>query len=333
MNLFEGVRLNVSQSLESKYALLCIDQSKKKLFLLVQLILIHLLFFSCEEKTEFETHNKILFTSEQSGKKQLYTMNPDGTDIEQITSGEYWHSNGRWSPDAERIVCNTEEGTTTAGTEMVVMNSDGSDRTLLGWGSQMSWAPDGNKIAYIYLPSAELGLKFRFIYTIYDDGSNPKRISNDSLELIYSPCWSHNGDKIYFTSNRHDVENSKTNEIYYMDNDGNNITRLTYTQDGSSYSASISPSGDRIVFMSTSDNASKGSIYLSDINCNTKTLIISPPDTEIYNYPKWSPDEEYIIFVGVSTDGNGKSSVYKIWIDGKCLIKFIKDAYSADWSS
>ncbi|MGE5798095.1 MAG: TolB family protein [Ignavibacteria bacterium] len=40
-------------------------------------------------------NNKILFTSSRSGKEQLYTMNPDGTNIKQITSGQYWHNNGR----------------------------------------------------------------------------------------------------------------------------------------------------------------------------------------------------------------------------------------------
>lgn len=302
---------------------------------IIMLLFIGSLLLSCgiTESEPVDYHNKILFTSSRSGKEQLYMMNPDGTDIMQITSGDYWHNNGRWSPNAQEIVCNTEEGTTTAGFEMVVMNSDGSNRKLLGWGSQMSWSPNGSKIAFIHLPSAELGSRSRFIYTINYDGSGSKRITNDSLELIYSPCWSSEGNKIYFSSNRYDAENSNTCELYYMDNDGNNVTRLTYTQNGSSYSASISASGDRIVFMSTSDNASKGSIYLSDINCNTITLIISPPDSEIYNYPKWSPDEETIIFIGVSTDGNGESSVYKIGRDGKNLIKLIENAYSVDWSS
>jgi len=111
-------------------------------------------------------HNKILFTSNRSGKDQLYMMNPDGTGIRQITSGKWWHNNGRWSPDAQKIVCHTEENTTTAGIQMVVMNSDGSDRKLLGYGFQMSWHPDGNEVLFIHLPGSELGYRFRFIYSL-----------------------------------------------------------------------------------------------------------------------------------------------------------------------
>jgi len=309
----------------------------KKLYLQIHLLVLLssvLIFNSCGS-TEPETidyHNKILFTSSRSGKAQLYMMNPDGTNIRQITSGQYWHSNGRWSPDASKIVCNTEEGSTTAGTEMVVMNSNGSRRTLLGWGNYMSWSPDGKEIAFTNMPMAELGLRFRFIYIINNDGTGRKQITRDSLEIISSPCWSNEGNKIYFASNRYNVKNYNVSELYYMNDNGTDVTRLTYTNDGSSYSPSISPTGSKIVFISTMNSAAKGSIYTCDINGNNITLIATPPENEVYNFPRWSPDEQSILFIGSVTDGTEKTSIYKIGANGRDLTKLSDNASNPDWS-
>jgi Tol biopolymer transport system component len=298
---------------------------------------ISLIFTSCKTKgpTEPEIinyHNKILFTSSRSGKDQLYMMNPDGTGIRQITSGNYWNSSGRWSPDATRIVCNTEENTTTAGASMVVMNLDGSNKNILGYGSQMCWSPDNKKIAFIYLPMAESGYRFRFIYTINSNGTSRNQITTDSLEMLSSPSWSVNENKIYFVSNRYDLADYNGGEIYFMNYDGTGITRLTYTKNGHSYSSSISPSGKKIIFMSTMNGAIEGSIYMCDINGDNIILIATPPEGEIYNYPRWSPDEKSVIFIGVSGNESTKISIYKIGIDGINLTKLTDNADVADWS-
>src|SRR5690606_19164819 len=131
------------------------------------------LFSSCEnsvEPDEINYHNKILFTSSRSRISQLYMMNPDGTDIKQITNGEFWHSNGRWSPDIKKIVCNTEEGSTIAGFQMAVMDVDGLNRQLLGYGNQMSWHPSGDEILFSYCPSCEIGIFNIKLYSIDPDG-------------------------------------------------------------------------------------------------------------------------------------------------------------------
>ena len=147
----------------------------KKLCYLIIGVMISLNSCDTTEPELFDYHNKILFTSSRSGKEQLYMMNPDGTDIVQITSGQYWHNNGHWSSDAQKIVCNTEEGTTTGGFEMVVMNADGSNRTLLGWGYQVSWVPNESCILFTYsaLEIKDFNAK---LYSINADGSNRKII-------------------------------------------------------------------------------------------------------------------------------------------------------------
>lgn len=300
------------------------------------LLLLILIFSSCgTTETEDQTnyHNKILFTSSRSGKEQLYMMNADGSDIKQITSGEYWHNNGRWSPDAKKIVCNTEEGSTTAGFQMVVMDVDGSNRKLLGYGNQMSWHPDGNKITFYYLPSAELGNLSSNIYIMNIDGAEQKKITNDSGLIERSPCWSKDGNFIYFSSNRHDPLNNNP-EIYKMNSNGANITRVTFTPNGYNTSPSISLDGSTIAVVSKRQEISIPSIFIMDVDSLKPKEIARPPLGKIFNYPRWSPDGEKIIFLSCTVDGSQKCYLYIVNKDGSNLQRVTDDAVvtSCDWS-
>ncbi|MDZ7723075.1 MAG: hypothetical protein U5R06_09795 [candidate division KSB1 bacterium] len=154
-------------------------------FLVLVLYLVMVIFFNCSmDKSPLiyngnTGHNKILFTSNRSGKDQLYTVNPDGSGIQQMSSGQWWHSFARWSPDGTKIVCNTEEGTTTAGFQMVVMDADGSNRKLLGYGNQMAWHPDGNVIVFSFAPSLEIGIYGIYLYSINLQDFKRKRLPID----------------------------------------------------------------------------------------------------------------------------------------------------------
>ncbi len=169
---------------------------KNLYFLIIGLVIISLNSCDTTEPELLNYHNKILFTSSRSGKEQLYMMNPDGTNIKQLTNGQYWHNNGRWSPDAQKTVCNTEEGTTTAGIEMVVMNSDGSNRILLGYGNQMSWYPDGSKIIFSYWQGAEVGIYNNKLFSIDPEGKSRKVISD---KYAGSHTFSPDGSQIAFS--------------------------------------------------------------------------------------------------------------------------------------
>ncbi len=198
------------------------------------------LFTSCEntfDPTDINCHNKILFTSIRDGKEQLYIMNPDGTGIQQITSGNFTHRAGRWSPDVSKIICNTNENQTTAGMQMVAMNLDGTNKMLLGIGSQMSWSPDGNWIAFMLWPSAELGDLTTYIYRINSIGANIIQLTNNIGVWDGTPNWSPDGKKIAFSCN---------GLIALMNSDGSEMKILDSLSTG--VLISWSPDGSKIAF-------------------------------------------------------------------------------------
>lgn len=295
------------------------------------------IFNSCDnsvEPDEINYHNKILFTSSRSGKEQLYIMNPDGTNIKQITGGKYSHSNGRWSPYASKIVCNTNENISTAGLQMVVMNSDGTDRRLLGIGFQMSWSPDEKKIAFVNLPSAELGDLSRYIYVMDISGENEVQLTKESGLIVGNPCWSKDGNFIYFSSNQHDPLNNNP-EIYKMNSDGANISKLTFTPDGYSTSPSISPDGSIVAFISKRQNISVPAIFIANIDTLKPKEITQPSSGEVFNYPRWSPNSNTLVFVSGLTDGSTSTLIYTVNVDGTNLKRLNlgdNSASSPDWS-
>jgi len=284
---------------------------------------------TCKQTTEPEIldyHNKILFTSNRSGKNQLYMMNPDGTNIRQITSEPYKHSNGKWSPDAKKIVCNTEEKSTTAGIEMTVINSDGSNRILLGWGTQMSWYPDGTKIIFSYWQGAEVGIYNNKLFSMNPDGTDGTAISD---KYVGNNTFSPDGSKIAFSFN----QDSQMGIVILDYPEFDNPLYINKGPSGS-YDPNWSSDGSKIVFSKREISSDPNSIYIMNSDGTNIQRILNNTSDVTYEFPCFSPDGTKIIFLGYSLDGTAKCFLYIVNKDGTDLHKVIDDnnVASCDWS-
>lgn len=294
---------------------------RKTLIAYIGIILTFVVLNSCDKGVEPEGtnyHNKILFTSSRSGKAQLYMMNPDGTNIQQITSGEHSHSGGRWSPDASKIVCSTDENTTTACYSMIkVMNADGTNQKLLDCGSQMSWSPDGKRIVFTLWPSAELGDLTTYIYSTNADGSDPLILTNNKGIWNGTPNWSPDGGKIAFGSSRDYSSPGTFTEIYLMNSDGSNQQRLTYTDSLTNTNPTWSPDGKKIAF------SCNGLIALMNADGSEMKILDSLSTGGLIS---WSTDGTRLAF--------GAGEIYTIKLDGSDIKKILTDSsvWGVDWS-
>src|SRR5215471_8198029 len=117
-------------------------------------------------------NGRIAFTAMTTGTWQLYTMNPDGSNVFQVTSlpptdNLAWFPD--YSPDGKRIVfCHDMTGAI----ELYVINVDGTGLTQLTRDGAENifprWSPDGTHIVFSQLFSADFG--YHHLVTMKADG-------------------------------------------------------------------------------------------------------------------------------------------------------------------
>ncbi len=168
-----------------------------------------------------------------------------------------------------------------------VMDSDGSNRTLLtqgqsGFLSAPSWSPDGTKIAFISDRSGSTD-----VWVMGSDGGNPVNLTGDEAK-DHSPAWSPDGQWIAFAS----LRDALYWELYVMRSDGSDVQRLTWWEDASDLSPSWSPDGTRLVFASKRDG--NWEIYTMDRDGSNLVRLTEHPADD--TNPAWSPDGSRIAF-------------------------------------
>lgn len=285
--------------------------------LLLSLVLICFLVTSCNlfEPSPVDYHNKILFTSRRSGEQQIYMINPNGRGLTQITYGPFEHNNAWWSPDAQQLICSTTENNSSLGLYLVLMNSDTTGRELLTRGHVLDWSPDSD---HLYFNPGYMNNSF---YS-YD-------ISNDNYSLLSSEhsgycSISPEGDKIIFC---HD---SDIHDGFTVLNFPEFDEPQHFEQEG--VFPSYSHSGEKIVFAhNDSDTEGYGTIYIMNSDGSNSLKLVEESTELQYYYPKWSPDDEKIIFL--SSDNMGNWYLWMVNSDGTDFHKVINDntVTSCDW--
>jgi hypothetical protein len=135
------------------------------------------------------------------GTYHIYTMDPDGSNVAQLTHDEGWLNIGpRWSPDGSKIafVSDRDGPSREQVFHLYIMDANGDNLTQLTadetyMDGAFSWSPDGTHIAV----ARSVGLGPPHIFVIRSDGSGALQIT-DSDAWEASPAWSPDGTRIAF---------------------------------------------------------------------------------------------------------------------------------------
>jgi Tol biopolymer transport system component len=148
---------------------------------------------------------QIAFRSDRDGGG-IFVMGASGTPVRRLS--DFGHDPS-WSPDGSEIVVSTAASADPAVRQGVaelwaIQVANGERRQIARHDAmQPSWSPHGWRIAFWGLREEAAGQ--RDLWTVRADGSSaeddPVTVTND-MALDWNPVWSHDGDYLYFSSDR-----------------------------------------------------------------------------------------------------------------------------------
>jgi Tol biopolymer transport system component len=268
------------------------------------------------------TNGYVIFTSNRSGKKQMWRVKPDSSlAAESINPGPLAGSDNDYavySPDGFKIAFTSNFG---GNEEIWVMNADGSLPQRLTNNAARDykpvWSPDGSKIAFV---STRDGGQ-EDIWVMDAGATNPMNITV-SPGIDTDPSWAK--DLIVFTSRR-----SGSSQIYTV-NPNSAALPIKLTTDGENSLPRWNHQGNRIVFISNrSPHLGNQEIYTMRPGGEEQKRLTNNA------FPDWDPAYAYndsgIVF---SEDLGSSLKLYTMNIDGRNQLQITggpgKDSHP-DW--
>jgi CxxC motif-containing protein (DUF1111 family) len=170
---------------------------------------------------------KIAFASQRTGRWQIFTMDPDGSNVVNISNSFTNDLEPGWSPDSNQIafVRRPAFGGGIQFSDIWSMDQNGANQTQLtstihANEGRPNWSPDGSTIAFHTNRDGN-----DEIYIMKSSGTAQTRLTNHAATDV-NPAWSPDGAMIAFSSTR---GSGGTKAVWAIAPDGSNPTRLSAT--------------------------------------------------------------------------------------------------------
>lgn len=210
----------------------------------------------------------------------IFTANPDGTDVRRITDAPGYDAEATISTDGSRVLFTSDRD---GDLELYSMSPEGTDVTRLthtpGYDGGGFYSDDGKWIVYRAArpETPELLAEYRRLLSLHlirptkleihvmrADGSDDRQVTSNGA-ANFAPFFFRGGhDRIVFCSNLADPK-GRDFDLWAVNADGTDLERLTYNPTFDGFPM-FSPDGKRLAFCSNRHNAKAGdtNVFIAD---------------------------------------------------------------------
>ncbi|MBV9804438.1 MAG: PD40 domain-containing protein [Solirubrobacterales bacterium] len=254
----------------------------------------------------------IAFQSYKSGTFHIWAMNPDGTNVRELTFGYYDDREPQFSPDASKIVFSSDRppdgspaGTATGSYNLWTLTLATGKLTEITHATgginyyYPTWTPDGKQLTYVDTSHA--------IETIAADGTGPATtLYFDPSNTFYSPTWSPDGKNLAYTEldnkgtltqlfvNAHAVSGNE--DVFAFPARWASNDSVIYAADGHVLQRNLDTGSVATIPFAAKVEFNRASYPMRAYNFNS---VDTQPATGILT-PELSPDGHHIAFVALN---------------------------------
>src|ERR1700733_14434113 len=266
---------------------------------------------------------RIYFVSDASGRKEIWSMNYDGSDQKQFTNYRSITTFPAISSDGTKIAFTTYpivassrnanasqfgKDTQNLGQPQIYVHSVETGRKLVYYNQQASmnaasdFLPDSRHL--LIYSTANAG--FSQIYETDVDGADLRRITHSGSLEVEPKVNPRTGMDIVFVSGR-----GGTPQIYRMNIDGTDVSRLT-TGEGDAVNPAWNPDGQHIAFAWTR-GFEPGNFNIFVMDVASRDVVQLTHGAGRNENPYWAPDGVHLVF---SSTRGGRTQIYTMLADG-----------------
>jgi len=246
----------------------------------------------------------IYFVSDRTGNKEIWSMEPDGSNQKRLTFYNSITTMPSVSPDGTKLAFTTFA----KGNPGIFILSLETGRQLLfvnpkaSLNATASFTPDGKSVLF----GSSADGRYTNIYMANTDGGNLQRISR-SLKIELEPKVNpKTGNEVAFVSGR-----SGPQQIWKMNIDGTSAEMLT-TGEGDASNPAWHPNGEIIAFSWTRGfSPGNFNIFLMDVASRRVDQLTHGAGKN--ENPNWAPDGRHLVF---ASNRKGSMQIFTMLADG-----------------
>ncbi|MBE6359210.1 MAG: hypothetical protein E7057_08200 [Lentisphaerae bacterium] len=239
--------------------------------------------------------SRIAFCAQTSpGIRNIFTCDIDGGNIEQITNYATLNVEPCWSPNGKTICFSkyAKTGIDIVETTVAVPRKSRILTSFRGINTGAAISPDGQYMAVILSPDRQVDL-----YVLGLSRKYQRRLTR-GIAVEASPCWSPDGKKIAFVSDRRGNP-----RIFIANADGSNLTMLP-----SVGIDAVTPSwsgNGKIAYATRTSRYANYALAVYDLNTQSNEIVTKGKGS--WESPGWAADNRQVV---CKRTLNGKSSLW-----------------------